>query len=34
MSIRIANVRLGIDEPEALLPEQLARILGLAPLRR
>ncbi|MHB1422772.1 MAG: NAD(P)/FAD-dependent oxidoreductase [Gemmataceae bacterium] len=31
MSIRIANVRLGIDEPEALLPEHLARILGLSP---
>jgi uncharacterized FAD-dependent dehydrogenase len=31
MSIRIANVRLGIDEPEAMLPEHLARILGLAP---
>jgi uncharacterized FAD-dependent dehydrogenase len=31
MSIRIANVRLGIDEPEAMLPERLARILGLSP---
>ncbi len=31
MSIRIANVRLGIDEPEMLLPERLARILGLSP---
>jgi uncharacterized FAD-dependent dehydrogenase len=31
MSIRVANVRLGIDEPEAMLPERLARILGLRP---
>jgi uncharacterized FAD-dependent dehydrogenase len=31
MSIRIANLRLGIDEPEAMLPEHLARILGLSP---
>jgi uncharacterized FAD-dependent dehydrogenase len=31
MSIRIANVRLGIDEPETMLPERLARILGLGP---
>src|SRR5579875_1207881 len=31
MSIRIANLRLGIDEPEAMLPEHLARILGLRP---
>jgi uncharacterized FAD-dependent dehydrogenase len=31
MSIRIANLRLGIDEPEAMLPEHLARILGLNP---
>src|SRR5579884_2368202 len=31
MSIRIANVRLGIDEPETMLPERLARILGLSP---
>jgi uncharacterized protein len=31
MSIRISNVRLGIDEPEAMLPERLARILGLSP---
>jgi uncharacterized FAD-dependent dehydrogenase len=30
MSIRIANLRLGIDEPEAMLPEHLARILGLS----
>src|SRR6185312_7316201 len=31
MSLRISNVRLGIDEPETLLPERLARILGLRP---
>ncbi|HEY7154246.1 MAG TPA: NAD(P)-binding protein [Gemmataceae bacterium] len=31
MSLRISNVRLGVDEPEALLPERLARILGVAP---
>jgi uncharacterized FAD-dependent dehydrogenase len=31
MPIRIANIRLGIDEPDAALPGRLARILGLAP---
>jgi uncharacterized FAD-dependent dehydrogenase len=31
MSLRISNVRLGVDEPETILPERLARILGLAP---
>jgi uncharacterized FAD-dependent dehydrogenase len=31
MSLRIANVRLGLDEPEARLPDHLARLLGLAP---
>src|SRR5207248_240038 len=31
MPIRVANIRLGIDEPEAALPGRLARILGLAP---
>jgi uncharacterized protein len=31
MPIRVANVRLGIDEPEAMLPERLRRVLGLAP---
>jgi uncharacterized FAD-dependent dehydrogenase len=31
MSLRISNVRLGVDEPEAHLPERLARILGLSP---
>ncbi len=31
MSLRISNVRLSVDEPEAVLPERLARILGLAP---
>jgi uncharacterized FAD-dependent dehydrogenase len=30
MPIRIANIRLGIDEPEAVLPERLARLLGLS----
>jgi uncharacterized FAD-dependent dehydrogenase len=36
MPIRVANIRLGIDEPEAELPHRLARTLGLAvdqPLR-
>ncbi len=31
MPIRVANIRLGIDEPDAALPGRLARILGLAP---
>lgn len=31
MPIRVANVRLGIDEPEAMLPERLRRVLGLSP---
>src|SRR5262249_56191654 len=31
MSLRISNVRLSVEEPEALLPERLARILGVAP---
>src|SRR3954469_1571816 len=31
MPVRIFNVRLGIDEPEAVLPDRLARILGLPP---
>ena len=31
MPIRVANIRLGIDESEAALPERLARVLGLAP---
>src|SRR5262245_17652166 len=31
MSLRISNVRLGVDEPEAALPGRLAGILGLAP---
>jgi uncharacterized FAD-dependent dehydrogenase len=29
MSLRIANVRVRIDEPEAALPDRLARLLGL-----
>ncbi len=31
MAIRISNLRLGLDEPEAALEDQLARVLGLAP---
>jgi uncharacterized FAD-dependent dehydrogenase len=31
MSLRISNVRLGVDEPEANLPDRLARVLGMAP---
>jgi uncharacterized FAD-dependent dehydrogenase len=31
MPIRIANIRLSIDESDAALPRRLARILGLAP---
>lgn len=31
MSIRIANLRLSIDEPESALPSHLARVLGIAP---
>ena len=31
MSLRIANVRLSVDEPESALPAHLARILGVAP---
>ena len=31
MPIRVSNLRLSVDEPEALLPGRLARILGLAP---
>lgn len=31
MSLRISNFRLGVDEPEAVLPDRLARLLGLAP---
>jgi uncharacterized FAD-dependent dehydrogenase len=31
MSLRISNVRLSVDEPEAALGPHLARILGLAP---
>jgi uncharacterized FAD-dependent dehydrogenase len=32
MSLRISNLRLGIDEPEAALAGRLARLLGVAPL--
>src|SRR3984957_8920273 len=31
MTLRIANLRLSIDEPEAALPTHLARVLGIAP---
>lgn len=31
MALRISNLRLGLDEPEAALPEHLARALGVAP---
>jgi uncharacterized FAD-dependent dehydrogenase len=31
MSVRLSNVRLPVEEPEAHLPRRLARILGLAP---
>ncbi len=30
MSLRISNIRLSIDEPEAALPGRLARVLGLS----
>src|SRR5262249_3488722 len=31
MPLRVSNVRLSIDEPEAALPGRLVRLLGLAP---
>lgn len=31
MPIRVANVRMGLDEAEAALPERLARVLGVRP---
>jgi uncharacterized FAD-dependent dehydrogenase len=31
MSIRVSNLRLSLDEPEAALPQRLARVLGLTP---
>src|SRR5476651_114047 len=31
MTIRVANLRLSIDEPESALPKHLARVLGIAP---
>ena len=31
MTLRIANLRLSIDEPESALPKHLARVLGVAP---
>jgi uncharacterized FAD-dependent dehydrogenase len=31
MSLRVTNIRLRVEEPEALLPARLARVLGLRP---
>ena len=31
MPIRISNLRLRVDEPEALLLDRLAKVLGLSP---
>ena len=31
MTLRISNVRLSVDEPEAHLPERLAAVLGVSP---
>src|SRR5687768_599458 len=31
MPLRVTNLRLDIDQPEACLPEHLARVLGLRP---
>ena len=31
MSIRISNLRVSIDEPEAALPAQVAQALGISP---
>jgi uncharacterized FAD-dependent dehydrogenase len=31
MALRVSNLRLGIDEPEAALPARLAAVLGLGP---
>ena len=31
MSLRVSNLHLKLDEPESVLPERLARLLGLAP---
>src|SRR6516162_9382010 len=31
MALRISNVRLSVDEPEANLPARLARVLGVKP---
>src|SRR5262245_401584 len=33
MSLRISNLRLGLDEPEATLGDELARVLGTKPVR-
>jgi uncharacterized protein len=33
MSLRISNLRLGLDEPEATLGDQLTRVLGTTPVR-
>ena len=31
MAIRVSDLRLDVDEPEASLPERLARIFGVGP---
>src|SRR5271169_2836848 len=31
MPLRVTNLRLGVDEPEGVLPERLAKLLGLRP---
>src|SRR5262245_19445113 len=31
MPIRISNLRLGVEEPESVLPHEVGRLLGLTP---
>src|SRR5205085_6159985 len=31
MAIRVTNLRLGLDEPDAALPDRLGRLLGVGP---
>src|SRR5690349_19990966 len=31
MSLRVTNLRLALDEPEAVLPDRVCRALGIAP---
>src|SRR5205085_7766422 len=31
MSVRVSNIRMGLDDPEAALPGRVARVLGLTP---